>query len=259
MNTGNKLSLPEVTVFTFCWGDEHVLKSLKSMCVAMDQVNFGRNVLITDTTKTNIKIFEKIIDRYDIDVCDTSLDLGQNMQNDDSNRHSFCYKFLHETKNFITGDFSLNIQHDSTIIDSTKWEENFLKYDYIAAPWPMSIIQATDMVNGQLKDIPNVVGNGGFSLRSRKFVEESVDLPWKHKNEDLNICIFNYQNMVDKGVQFAPPQIAARFSVEHPTPYKNFNRNMLFTYGSFGFHGEFNKAGMDFINRYKTILEGQKV
>jgi hypothetical protein len=253
MISGYNLSLPEVAVFTFCWGDEHVAKSLKAMSVAMDQVNFGRRVLITDSSKTNLKNVENIIDKYDIDVCDTSLELNTNLQNDDANRYGFCYRFLHEVKRFIPEDFCLNIQHDSTIIDGRQWDEAFLKYDYVGAPWPISIIQSSDMVAGQIKDIPNVVGNGGFSLRTRKFVEISVEMPWLHKNEDLNLCIFNHGNMKDRGIEFAPPELAAKFSVEHPTTYKSFHRDMLFTYGSFGFHGEFNKAGMDLINNYSVI------
>ena len=119
----------------------------------------------------------------------------------------------------------------------------------------MHIIQSSDMVAGRIEKIPNVVGNGGFSLRTRKFVEESAKLGWEHKNEDLNICVFNYERMRDAGIKFASPELAANFSVEHPTSYRYFTRNMLFTYGSFGFHGEFNVGGMNFINNYN--LEGQ--
>ena len=35
-----KLQLPDVAVFTFCWGTEHVEKSLKAMLIAIDQVDF---------------------------------------------------------------------------------------------------------------------------------------------------------------------------------------------------------------------------
>jgi hypothetical protein len=106
------------------------------------------------------------------------------------------------------------------------------------------------MVAGRIDEIPNVVGNGGFSLRTRKYVEESAKLKWFHKNEDLNICVFNYENMVKKGIKFAPAWLASEFAVEHPVPTKTFARTLLFTYNSFGFHGEFNPAGMKFIERY---------
>lgn len=260
MTTGNKdmvwkenarLYLPDVTIFTFCWGTEHVAKSLRAMLIGMDQVNFGKKVLITDPNKTDLNIFAKTLDKHDITVYDMSVDLTSDLKGDDANRSGFCESFVQQTNRYIKGDFCLNVQHDSTIIDKSKWDEKFLDFDYIGAPWPMNIIQASDMVAGRLEEIPNVVGNGGFSLRTRKFVEESAKLGWEHKNEDLNICVFNYQRMIDAGIKFAPPELAAKFSVEHSTPARTFFRDMLFSYWSFGFHGEFNTAGMEFIDNYK--------
>jgi hypothetical protein len=245
-----KLQLPDVTVFTFCWGAEHVEKSLRAMLIAMDQVDFKKHVLITDSSKTDLSLFGQVIDRHKIEVCDMSVDLNDNMSNDDKNRVGFNQSFIQQTNKYIFDDFCLNIQHDSTIIDIEKWDNRFMDYDYIGAPWPMHIIQASDMVAGRIEEIPNVVGNGGFSLRTRAFVEESAKLGWEHKNEDLNICVFNYDTMTSAGIKFAPPELAAQFSKEHPTPFGNFNRNMLFSYDSFGFHGEFNSAGMEFIQDY---------
>jgi len=247
-----KLQLPDVTVFSFCWGTEHVEKSLRAMLIAMDQVDFKRSVLITDSSKTDLSLFGQVIDRHKIEVCDMSVDLNDNMSNDDKNRVGFNQSFIQQTNKYIFDDFCLNIQHDSTIIDIEKWDNRFMDYDYIGAPWPMHIIQASDMVAGRIEEIPNVVGNGGFSLRTRAFVEESAKLGWEHKNEDLNICVFNYDTMTSAGIKFAPPELAVKFSKEHPTPYHRggFFRSQLWTYDSFGFHGEFNSAGMEFIQDY---------
>jgi hypothetical protein len=256
MATGNKLQLPDVTIFTFCWGTEHVIKSLRAMLIGMDQVDFKRAVLITDSSKTEMGLFDDVIDMFNIDVYDMNVNLSDNMSNDDQNRMGFCESFIQQVNRYITDDFCLNVQHDSTIIDSSKWNQQYLDYDYIGAPWPMNIIQASDMVAGRIEKIPNVVGNGGFSLRTRKFVEESAKLGWQHKNEDLNACVFSYDTMKKAGVKFAPPELAVQFSVEHPTPYKSFDRRVLFTYGSFGFHGEFNTAGMDFIKNYNLKPKG---
>ena len=254
MTIGSKLQLPDVAVFTFCWGTEHVEKSLRAMLIAMDQVDFKRSVLITDSSKTDLSLFGQAIDRHNIEVCDMSVDLNSNLQNDDENRSGFCESFVQQTNKYIFDDFCLNVQHDSTIIDVGRWDNRFLNYDYIGAPWPMNIIQASDMVAGRIEEIPNVVGNGGFSLRTRAFVEESAKLGWEHKNEDLNICVFNYHKMISNRISFAPPGLAAQFSKEHQTPYGGFNRDLLFTYNSFGFHGEFNTGGMKFIQHYN--LEG---
>ena len=150
----------------FCWGTEHVKKSLRSMLIAMDQVDFKRAALITDTSKTDMSDFETIIDKYDISVYDMKAELNDNLQNDDENRYGFNQLFVQETAKHITDDFCLNVQHDSTIINAEYWNSEFLDYDYVAAPWPMGIIQASDMVAGRIEKIPNVVGNGGFSLEN---------------------------------------------------------------------------------------------
>jgi hypothetical protein len=263
MNIGNKLQLPEVAAYTFCWGTEHVAYSLRAMLIGMDQVRFKRAALITDSSKTDLKKFSKTIDDNNIEVYDMNVDLNNNLLNDDSNREGFRDSFLVNVKKYMTDDYCLNFQHDSTIIDPSKWRNDFLRYDYIGAPWPMSIIQSSDMVAGRIPtdNIPTQVGNGGFSLRSRKFVENSVGLPNYHKNEDLNICIFNHQLLKDNGIKLAPASLAGEFSSEHPVPNigKTFDRTLPYTYNSFGFHGEFNDGGMNFIRSYqlnKTINKG---
>ena len=80
MTTGNKLQLPDVTIFTFCWGTEHVEKSLRSMLIGMDQVDFKKSVLITDSSKTDLSLFDKTINKHNIEVCDMTTDLNSNLQ-----------------------------------------------------------------------------------------------------------------------------------------------------------------------------------
>ena len=251
MSTGNKLHLPDITIFTFCWGTEHVQKSIRAMLIAMDQINFKKSAIITDSTKTDLSLLDDVINKHNIEVYDMKADLNDNLKNDDTNRQGFNSLFLEQVEKYMVDDFCLNVQHDSTVISTQRWKNEFLNYDYIAAPWPMHIIQSSDMVAGRIQNIRNTVGNGGFSLRTRKYVEESAKLEWLHKNEDLNTCIFNYDQMIDKGIKFAPKELACEFSVEHPLPYKDYNRDFLFTYNSFGFHGEFNKGGMNFLDQYQ--------
>ena len=54
-------------------------------------------------------------------------------------------------------------------------------------------------------------------------------------NEDVIICHYLYEDMVKKGIKFAPPELAANFSMEHePTILDyGFNRDQVF-----GFHGK---------------------
>jgi len=144
------------------------------------------------------------------------------------------------------------------VINPSLWDAKFLETDYIGAPWPMEIIQSSDMVAGRIptNQIPTTVGNGGFSLRSRKFVENSVGLESHHKNEDLNICIFNYNHLASQGVKIADAALAAKFSYERQTHHKpHANRRLFFTYGTFGFHGSFNTSGMKWIKKYNLGVD----
>ena len=51
--------------------------------------------------------------------------------------------------------------------------------------------------------------------------------------------------MIERGIKFADPVTASRFSVEHPLPENPYDRHRLETYKSFGFHYEQNAAGME--------------
>lgn len=100
-------------------------------------------------------------------------------------------------------------QWDGFVVNPQLWEDTFLDYDYIGAPW----------VNRRF-----AVGNGGFSLRSRKLVDALQD-PRMHllNPEDYAICE-RYHDLLeaDYGIRFAPVSVASRFSCEmyvppHPT------------------------------------------
>lgn len=144
---------------------------------------------------------------------------------------NFCLK---ELPKFINTEYCLVIQHDGFIINPKSWTDSFLRYDYIGAPWPDNYL--------------NRVGNGGFSLRSKKFLNacrevfEDVDID---EHEDLLACVHKYNDMVARGVQFAPPEIASQFSVEHWTKEHS---QTGYTFPTFGFHGDFTYIGRKAIN-----------
>jgi hypothetical protein len=113
----------------------------------------------------------------------------------------------------------LIIQADGYPINLKAWDEAFLKYDYIGAPWYT-----------QPWPLEKTVGNGGFSLRSKKMLEESSKLNYdKHCNipEDVFLCRVQDANLKSKGIKFAPHDIAYRFAVED-----------MYYKGQFGFHGK---------------------
>jgi len=140
----------------------------------------------------------------------------------------------------------LIVQADSFVVNASLWKEKFLKYDYIGGPWPNKIEIKPDLILNLEK---NPVGNGGFSLRSHKLVETTAKINFKSLNfpmkaEDVVICYYLYQEMINSGIRFAPPKLAAQFSMENIENLYGQNVNSVF-----GFHGKHMRKF--FVKRYR--------
>jgi hypothetical protein len=132
----------------------------------------------------------------------------------------FCIKKLAD---YITTDFMITVHSDGFIINPHLWRSEFLDYDYIGAPWSAAAPWC----------VRNRVGNGGFSLRSRKFMElaQKLDISFRHEDVLLtNIC---YDHFIEKGCKYAPVEVAMRFALESRIPECDYNLN-----NCFGFHGK---------------------
>ena len=129
----------------------------------------------------------------------------------------------------------LIVQADSFVVNSDLWKDEFLEFDYIAAPWSDKIQVNPNLV---LNMKENVVGNGGFSLRSHKLAKTTSKINFKSlkfpiKSEDVVICHYLYKQMIEKGIRFAPPELAAQFSMENVNHLYGQDVNSVF-----GFHGK---------------------
>jgi hypothetical protein len=82
----------------------------------------------------------------------------------------------YDVPRFLRTSHALIVQWDSWIIDSAQWCEGFLGCDYIGAPWGW---------HGDRFE----VGNGGFSLRSRRLMEylgaHRDRFPIAHPEDDI--------------------------------------------------------------------------
>lgn len=118
-------------------------------------------------------------------------------------------------------DFVLVIQWDSWIIDPTAWDEKFLEYDYIGAPWWYS---------------RNNVGNGGFSWRSRRLMDYLYNNKHLYSpvgiNEDVLLCRAMRGLFAQQGFKWPDPLLANKFAFER-VRYEGVLKH-------FGFHGIFN-------------------
>jgi len=140
---------------------------------------------------------------------------------------------------YVQTDHCLVIQADGFVLEPTRWSRQFLEYDYIGAPWPAVLSFST--TRGDRLSLPlekNTVGNGGFSLRSKRLLEatsrkrfDSLNFPCNV--EDVLICHYLYDEMRASGIQFAPPEIAALFSIETDLGLRGHSFDSVF-----GFHGK---------------------
>lgn len=122
---------------------------------------------------------------------------------------AFNYMETQELWRYVTTDHCLTVHLDGYILHPELWEPDWLDFDYIGAPWPKTLNM-------------DQVGNGGFCLRSRKLLNAVSALPYprggvgdKAYPADVLVCTVHRRSLLAAGMQFAPVDVAARFSVEH--------------------------------------------
>lgn len=118
---------------------------------------------------------------------------------------------------YIPDGFCLFVHHDGYVLNWRAWRNEFMHYDYIGAPWWYE-----NGIN---------VGNGGFSFRSKKYLEVSNEFEWdRYHPEDHRLIREHGHIMQEKGIKFAPEIIASKFALEANRKWgKVWN-------GQFGFH-----------------------
>ncbi len=202
------LSLPDVTLFTCT--NVNIEKTIVAMEHSLNLVEFGAAKFITNGVDFRHDRFETIQEPRLIDYRTYS---------------EVCIFELHK---FVDTKYCLVIQADGFVINPEMWSDEFLQYDYIGAVGYLAGID------------PPIVGNGGFSFRSKKILDFPYDISGSEtefrKNfkvpyyffEDYFICVDMRETLENRGVKFAPKHGASQFSVE---PY-----DIRSPKQSFGFH-----------------------
>jgi hypothetical protein len=153
----------------------------------------------------------------------------------------YNYVTLKLMPSVIEESHNLTIHGDGFAVNSDAWTDVFLQYDYIGAVWPMYADKR--------------VGNGGFTLRSKKLYDTLARINVKYRTEEFlgetDLTLFNTDNKGDRivpedniicryyrtrledefGIEFAPVPIADRFSIE-------LNTDSLWLGKSLGFHNK---------------------
>lgn len=193
------LTLDDVTLC--CVDTRHPQLALGAMQRCQQHVRFGRSLLVT---KPNHQLPP---DTTDIDLVE--VEHIKSVQD-------YSQFLLRELNDLICTPYVLIVQWDGFIIEPEAWGPDFLAFDYIGAIWPQ--------FNDEFR-----VGNGGFSLRSKKLLQALAQLDCTTDvAEDVFICRTARQRLEEEfKIRFAPEKLAHRFSYERTKP----------TEPTFGFHG----------------------
>jgi len=212
-----KLNLPDVTVIAFENVDiskiEHPLKLINHYC------DVGACKLLTS---------------LDVSIpIDANVEVVKIRPTTYHDYNNFNIKDCGESLGFV-GDYvetshMLMVHHDGYILNPGAWASDFYLWDYIGAP---SIGMSDEFGS------PWGVGNGGFSLRSKRLLSFMKNSPVfnaydsrSNIHDDGFICMTNRSYLHNNGFRIAPYDVAIKFSVE----------NMKWQ-NQFGAHGIGNKT-----------------
>ncbi|RZS47549.1 DUF5672 family protein [Sphaerotilus mobilis] len=195
-----RLNLPDVTLA--CVDTRLPELAIEALQRCLAQVDFGRSILFTDAGWTGT--VPEGIERIDLVIDSVP---------------AYSRFMLRGLDAHVRTSHVLVVQWDGYVLDASAWDPRFLEFDYLGAP---------------LRGEPThrSVGNGGFSLRSKKLMQAMQDptLAISHP-EDLCICHENRERLErEHAIRFAPVELASRFAHERVAP----------TGPTFGFHGLFN-------------------
>lgn len=221
----NKLRLPTVTLVAV------TSVNLEATCAALarclQQVEFADCLLLTHEEGVGSR-----------------LPIGVRLVTVEPIRSAADYSefLLRRLADYVRTDHVLVIQWDGFILDAGAWDDRFLDFDFIGASWP------------QFRD-DHQVGNGGFSLRSRRLLLACQDRNFRTGHpEDVAICRTNRHFLEQRhGIRFADLGTARHFSYE-----REYRKGT-----TFGFHGVFNLPGAvgadEFWRLYETLDEPHSV
>ena len=151
------------------------------------------------------------------------------------NLEEFNKTMIEDLHKYFETTHCLFVQADSFVVNHKLWKDEFLKYDYIGAPWSDKLVINENLVLNVKK---NPVGNGGFSLRSQKLLRATAKIDYDSlkfplKSEDVVVCHYLYDKMIEEGIKFAPAKLASQFSIENVNNLYGQNLDSVF-----GFHGK---------------------
>lgn len=122
---------------------------------------------------------------------------------------------VYGVNNYVATDYALCIHHDGYIINPDAWRDDWFAFDFIGAPWP----REPHARHPGKSDYPNRrVGNTGFCLKSKPFMQNCAQLPGfvprPNFGGDTFIAQTDRPKLEALGMKYAPVEVAADFSWE---------------------------------------------
>lgn len=198
----SRLSLPDVTLCAV--SSSNLVATVEALKKCQSEIAFADALLFTHCDPARIGI----TDPDEIRV--VAIDPLHSSQ-------AYSHFILEELAHHVGTSHCLIVQWDGHVINADLWRSEFLDYDYIGASWPQF-------------DDGHQVGNGGFSLRSRRLMQACSAKEFEqHHPEDVAIGRTNRAWLESRGMRFAPVELADSFSAERASDAAS----------TFGYHGVF--------------------
>lgn len=194
-----RLQLENVTLIAVT--SVNIVQTIKALKYSIKKIDFGEVTLVTHKRPILLpsNISFQSIDRI-------------------TNINMFNYAMVYDLHRYVHTDYAILIHADGFIVNPNMWTDEFFKYDYIGAPWPIPDENDKISYRDEYGDLYRV-GNS-VSLRSKKLMElpTILDMKWEAfhgwYNEDGFICVNKRKEFEKYGCRYAAPDLAARFSQE---------------------------------------------
>jgi len=146
---------------------------------------------------------------------------------------------MHSLYAFIETDYCLMVQDDGWVLNGANFHPEYYEYDYIGGVCHAAMVGNELLLWGTWHDKHprTIVQNGGFSLRSKRFLEAPNKLGIVHSfatdihlwNEDVQLSCIKRNLFAEHGIQYAPESVVRDFALESviPTFHDDFDFSRL--------------------------------
>lgn len=180
-------------------------------------------------------------DRLDIakSVCTKWLRFGRvvTLNPPITSKEEYSSFIISEAYKYIDTSHVLIFQHDGFVNDWKAWDNDWLQYDYIGAPW---------WYNDGMD-----VGNGGFSLRSKRLMEilaTDTGIISKHPEDHVICRVYRKYLETKYNIKFAPLEVAEKFAFE------GYRQPTKFLKDQFGVHGPKPRVAPEYVSRERYVI-----